>query len=155
MPIDQYNCPRGHSYDHLYKGERPDAIPCPTCGDEAKYVIALSRHSGVRFAQYNFYDPSAGRRFEDESAMKRWCAANGVTEDTGGGTEWLENRQRAVRAQIAEDEAIVADHEDRMANDPAFAPVRKLKDSGFFADKVKEELAAQGLANTPVHVNVI
>jgi hypothetical protein len=44
MGVFEYECPSGHVTDHLVAlAERPNTIPCVTCGQSARYIISAAR----------------------------------------------------------------------------------------------------------------
>lgn len=144
MPIFEYVCENYHGTDHLHRGDgaRPDVIPCETCGGDAVWMPSAP---AVRMARYDFFDRGAGRTFKDESEMKAWCKARGVSEDSGGGRFYFEQRERERADAIAKDEAEFASYEDRLQNAPEFAYVRELRDRGYFADRARRALERSGL----------
>lgn len=164
MPVYVYECetcttPSGYpyQYDHLHRpktyeggewvdhGETaPDVMPCKVCAGPAHKLPSMP---AFRIARTDFVDPTLGVRFKDEGSLKRYCRDQGLSEDLGGETQFEMKKQIDARAaQDAKDEAEYNEYVDKLNNAEEFSDYRRLRDRGYFTDRMKKRAESVGVA---------
>ena len=66
MPLREYKCSCGHSFDELYSNKYPKHRKCPICGEQAVYVFSAVT---FRLDFRDGWDQGAGAYFD--SARQR------------------------------------------------------------------------------------
>lgn len=60
MPLREYKCSCGHTFDELFDDEYPECMPCPGCGHPAKNVFGAP---SFKIDFNDGWDPGAGSYF--------------------------------------------------------------------------------------------
>ena len=75
MAIREYECKDHGRFDELVYGDYPKQLPCPTCGDQSKFVFS---GANFKFGFWYGWDPGAGKGFDSARQRDNFLSETGL-----------------------------------------------------------------------------